>query len=73
MGLLRLLGSPFFVVLSSSNVIHLTAFSRRQSKVSRKKNGSKMSLEWHDHLQVDGAQIDKQHQQLFALCERLPT
>lgn len=31
-----------------------------------------MSLEWHDLLQVDGAQIDKQHQQLFALCERLP-
>lgn len=31
-----------------------------------------MSLEWHDRLQVDGAQIDKQHQQLFALCDRLP-
>lgn len=31
-----------------------------------------MSLEWHDRLQVDGAQIDKQHQQLFALCDCLP-
>lgn len=30
-----------------------------------------MSLKWHDGLEVDGAQIDKQHQQLFALCEHL--
>lgn len=31
-----------------------------------------MSIEWHDRLQVDGAQIDKQHRQLFALCDCLP-
>lgn len=37
-----------------------------------KKNGLKMSLKWHESLQVDGSQIDKQHQQLFALCDRLP-
>ena len=71
-GTAQIAGQSLFCCQNPSKVNHLTSISRDSSAVLGKKNGSKMSLEWHDRLQVDGALIDKQHQQLFALCERLP-